>query len=145
MVVSFIGRGNRRTWRKPPTCHKSLTNFICIISRLLWIAFLFLKQWVKWLQRGDDKFTNWFNSAPVLNQSRVFTHLIPSRLLYHIFCDDLAKCCTLVVVFPVCFILNDIYSSLFIVSWYSKEITEQKERNRYMYTQLTRTAKPWES
>jgi len=27
MVVSFIGRGNRRTWRKPPTCHKSLTNF----------------------------------------------------------------------------------------------------------------------
>jgi hypothetical protein len=27
MAVSFIGGGNR-TWRKPPTCRKSLTNFI---------------------------------------------------------------------------------------------------------------------
>jgi hypothetical protein len=27
-VVSFIGRGNRSTQRKPLTCHKSLTNFI---------------------------------------------------------------------------------------------------------------------
>ena len=27
MVVSFIGRGNRRTRRKPQTCRKSLTNF----------------------------------------------------------------------------------------------------------------------
>ena len=26
MVVSFIGGGNRNTWRKPPTCHKSLTT-----------------------------------------------------------------------------------------------------------------------
>jgi hypothetical protein len=26
VVVSFIGGGNRSTWRKPPTCHKSLTN-----------------------------------------------------------------------------------------------------------------------
>jgi hypothetical protein len=26
MAVSFIGGGC--TWRKPPTCHKSLTNFI---------------------------------------------------------------------------------------------------------------------
>ena len=26
--VSFIGGGNRSTWRKPPTCRKSLTNFI---------------------------------------------------------------------------------------------------------------------
>jgi hypothetical protein len=26
--VSFIGRGNRTTRRKPPTCRKSLTNFI---------------------------------------------------------------------------------------------------------------------
>ncbi len=25
---SFIGGGNRRTRRKPPTCRKSLTNFI---------------------------------------------------------------------------------------------------------------------
>ena len=24
----FIGRRNRSTWRKPPTCRKSLTNFI---------------------------------------------------------------------------------------------------------------------
>jgi hypothetical protein len=26
--VSFIGGGNRSTRRKPPTCRKSLTNFI---------------------------------------------------------------------------------------------------------------------
>jgi len=26
MVVSFIGRGNRSASRKPPACHKSLTN-----------------------------------------------------------------------------------------------------------------------
>jgi hypothetical protein len=28
LAVSFIGGGNRSTWRKPPTCLKSLTNFI---------------------------------------------------------------------------------------------------------------------
>ena len=28
MAVSCIGGGNRSTPRKPPTCHKSLTNFI---------------------------------------------------------------------------------------------------------------------
>ena len=28
MAVSFIGRGNLSTRWKPPTCHKSLTNFI---------------------------------------------------------------------------------------------------------------------
>jgi hypothetical protein len=28
MAVSFIGRWNRSTQRKPPTCPKSLTNFI---------------------------------------------------------------------------------------------------------------------
>ena len=28
VAVSFIGGGNRSTWRKPPTCDKSLTNFI---------------------------------------------------------------------------------------------------------------------
>ena len=28
VAVSFIGGGNRRTRRKPPTCRKSLTNFI---------------------------------------------------------------------------------------------------------------------
>jgi hypothetical protein len=27
-VISFIGGGNQRTQRKPPTCCKSLTNFI---------------------------------------------------------------------------------------------------------------------
>jgi hypothetical protein len=27
-AVSFIRGGNRMTRRKPPTCHKSLTNFI---------------------------------------------------------------------------------------------------------------------
>jgi len=28
VAVSFIGGGNRRAWRKPPTCRKSLANFI---------------------------------------------------------------------------------------------------------------------
>jgi len=28
LLVSFIGGGNRSTRRKPPTCWKSLTNFI---------------------------------------------------------------------------------------------------------------------
>jgi len=28
LAVSFIGGENRSTRRKPPTCHKSLTNFI---------------------------------------------------------------------------------------------------------------------
>ena len=28
--VSFIGGGNQRSLRKPPTCRKSLTNFECI-------------------------------------------------------------------------------------------------------------------
>jgi hypothetical protein len=28
VAVSFIGGGNRSTWRKPPTCRKSLTSFI---------------------------------------------------------------------------------------------------------------------
>ena len=27
-AVSFIGGGNKSTRRKPPNCHKSLTNFI---------------------------------------------------------------------------------------------------------------------
>ena len=34
MAVSFIGGGNRSTRRKPPTCRKSLTNFITY-SRLV--------------------------------------------------------------------------------------------------------------
>jgi hypothetical protein len=28
VAVSFIGGGNRRTWRKPLTCRKSPANFI---------------------------------------------------------------------------------------------------------------------
>jgi hypothetical protein len=27
VAVSFIGGGNQITWKKPPTCRKSLTNF----------------------------------------------------------------------------------------------------------------------
>ena len=27
-AVRFIGGGNKSTWRKSPTCRKSLTNFI---------------------------------------------------------------------------------------------------------------------
>ena len=39
VMVSFIGGGNRGTRRKPPTCRKSLTNFItwcCIKYTSLW-------------------------------------------------------------------------------------------------------------
>jgi len=28
VAVSFIGGRTRNTWRKSPTCHKLLTNFI---------------------------------------------------------------------------------------------------------------------
>ena len=41
-VVSFIGGGNRNTWRKPPTCRKSLTSFItycCIEYTSPWAVF----------------------------------------------------------------------------------------------------------
>jgi len=40
--VSFIGGGNRNTRRKPPTCGKSLTNFItqcCIKYKSPWAGF----------------------------------------------------------------------------------------------------------
>ena len=42
MAVSFIGGGNQRTRRTPPTCCKSLTNFItscCIEYTLPWTGF----------------------------------------------------------------------------------------------------------
>ena len=42
MAVSFIGEGNLRTRRKPPTCWKSLTNFIicCIEYASSWAGFV---------------------------------------------------------------------------------------------------------
>jgi hypothetical protein len=36
--VSFVGGGNRDTWRKPPTCRKSLTN-LYRVHFLNWILF----------------------------------------------------------------------------------------------------------
>ena len=30
MAVSFIDGGNQSTWRKPPTCYKSMKNFMVI-------------------------------------------------------------------------------------------------------------------
>ena len=42
MAVRFIGGGNRKTRRKPPTCRKSLTNFItlcCIEYTSPWTGF----------------------------------------------------------------------------------------------------------
>ena len=33
VAVSFIGGGNRSTRRKPPTCRRSLTNFITFLKR----------------------------------------------------------------------------------------------------------------
>jgi hypothetical protein len=38
MAISFLGGGNQSTWRKPPTCHMSLTYFItkCCIE---WTGF----------------------------------------------------------------------------------------------------------
>ena len=42
MAVSFIGGGNRSTWRKSQTCRKSLKNFIiycCIEDTLPWTRF----------------------------------------------------------------------------------------------------------
>ena len=41
-MVRFIGGGNRSTWKKTPTCPKSLTKFItwcCIEYTLPWVGF----------------------------------------------------------------------------------------------------------
>ena len=38
VAVSFIGGGNRSTRRKPPTCRRSLTNFITFLKRPVEIA-----------------------------------------------------------------------------------------------------------
>jgi hypothetical protein len=39
VAVRFIGEGNRSTRRKPPTCHKSLTNCITIyIEQFSWLT-----------------------------------------------------------------------------------------------------------
>jgi hypothetical protein len=35
MAVGFIGGGNRSTWRKPPTCRISLTNFRHIMLKTI--------------------------------------------------------------------------------------------------------------
>ena len=47
VAVSFIGGGNRRTLRKPPTCRKSLTNFITFeagsnINKYIYIPLFYL-------------------------------------------------------------------------------------------------------
>ena len=39
ILVIIMVAGNRRTWRKPPTCHKSLTNFITILYTSPWSRF----------------------------------------------------------------------------------------------------------
>jgi len=42
MAVSFLGGGTRSTRRKPPTCRKSLTNFITYMLyrvHLTWVGF----------------------------------------------------------------------------------------------------------
>ena len=42
VAVSFIGGGHQSTWRKSPTCHKSLTKFItlrCIKYTSPWTGF----------------------------------------------------------------------------------------------------------
>jgi hypothetical protein len=38
VAVSFIGGGNRSTRRKPPTCRRSLTNFITFLNGVVEIA-----------------------------------------------------------------------------------------------------------
>ena len=45
MAVSFIGGGNRRTRRKPPTCRNSLTNFIMLYTSH-WSRFIGDKHWL---------------------------------------------------------------------------------------------------
>jgi hypothetical protein len=40
----LFGRGNRSTRRKPPTCHKSLTNFISVIAHCIFCIFLHMKE-----------------------------------------------------------------------------------------------------
>ena len=39
MEVSFTGGGNWNTWRKPQTCHKSLTKLMFYWVHLIWAGF----------------------------------------------------------------------------------------------------------
>jgi len=58
MFVSFIGGGNQSTWRKPPICHKSMTNVINHImlyrAHLAWAGFKLITLVVQCNQHWDQ-------------------------------------------------------------------------------------------
>jgi hypothetical protein len=43
MTVSFIGWGNRSTWKKQPTCRKSLTN---LSHNVVWTCIQYTSSWM---------------------------------------------------------------------------------------------------
>ena len=64
MGVSFIGGGNRRTRRKPPTCGKSLTHFIILScsrthrhERDSWKILIYLSRSMTWIHEATIKYT----------------------------------------------------------------------------------------
>ena len=62
MAVGFIGGGNRRTRRKPPTCRKSLTLFITLYAREM------------------QRFPNERNNAISLSEIKCLFHCVTSQL-----------------------------------------------------------------
>jgi hypothetical protein len=60
VAVSFIGGGNQKNRRKPPTCRKSLTNFISDLRQV--DGFLHVLQY--WGKQGGGSvlmlYANWY-------------------------------------------------------------------------------------
>ena len=77
-VVSVIGGGNRSTRRKPPTCHKSLTNFIiycCIEYISPWVEFEFITLVVLAFEHPDP----WSSKILKKNTKGINTRKYPAR------------------------------------------------------------------
>jgi len=58
MEASFIGGGNQRTLRKPPTCRKSLTNFMNIYNYIVLIFFIMTSWIYRFVQMYMQKYSN---------------------------------------------------------------------------------------
>ena len=90
MVVNSSGGGNRSSWRKPPTCRKSLTNYIrqccikCSSFRYRWhshiLSILFRTSWCSWYPVCKDilltttrvvQILNYWYSVIVLNSNNL--------------------------------------------------------------------------
>jgi hypothetical protein len=91
LAVSLIGRGIRSTGRKPPTCHKSLTNFIRYSNMTSFFQFVdkrAIYRWYKlirtcagecdWLFHWQDKLCATFSASVNIN------YRLPIKVCYRI-------------------------------------------------------------